>query len=71
MVNWNETLPSDCEVQSVVRFRTIENNSRVEIHHRLHAAYRGENVMNLRNVLLWKSIFQGEHTYTTMSAKGD
>ncbi len=49
IMNWKETQPSYCQVQSVVRFLTIENNSGAEIHCRLCTAYGEENVMNLEN----------------------
>ncbi len=32
MMNWKETSPSVCEVQSVVHFLTVENNSEAEVH---------------------------------------
>ncbi len=49
-MNGKETPPSNCEVRSV-SFITMENNSGAEIHRHLCAAYREENVMNLRKCL--------------------
>ncbi len=67
---WKETRSSDCEVWSVVRFLTIENNSRVEICCRLCAAYIDENVMNLRNIQRWQLIFREERSNIHNMCKG-
>ncbi len=50
MINWKETPPFNCEMQSFVHLLTIENNSGGEIHRHLWAAYGAENVMSFRNV---------------------
>ncbi len=61
-MNWKKTSPCDDwdgrSVGSVVHFLTIENNSVAKI----HATYKEENVINLRNVHCWQSIFQEEST---------
>ncbi len=62
MLNWKETSPSDWKVWSVVCFLTIENNSGVEIHCRLCTTHGEENVINLRNVQWWQSVFQERRT---------
>ncbi len=50
MMNWKETPSSGRKVRSIVRFLTIENNSRAEIHCPLGIDYREDYVMNLKNV---------------------
>ncbi len=58
MINWKETLTFDRVFRSSVPFLTIEYNSRAEIHCPLCAVYEKENVMNLRNIQQWQSMFR-------------
>ncbi len=62
VMNWKETLPSNCELQSVINFLTIENDFGAEIHRCLCAVYEEENAVNLRNVQQWMSMFQEGRT---------
>ncbi len=57
MINWKETPYSECKMRSVVWFLTIENNSGTEIHCSLCAAYKEENVMNLKLGTHWFNRF--------------
>jgi hypothetical protein len=41
--------PTDCEVQTVIRFLNAQSASSIEIYHQLIAVY-GEGVMNQANV---------------------
>ncbi len=50
IINQKETPPSDCDIRSVVRFLTIENNSAAEIHQCLWVTYSEENVINFKNI---------------------
>ncbi len=57
---WKETPLSDCEVQSIVCFSTIENNSGAKTRRCLWTVDGEENVMNLKNIQ-W-SVFWGGRT---------
>ncbi len=58
MMNWKESLPPDCQVRSVFRFLTKENNSGAKNCCCSCTAYGEENVTNLKNVQQWQSMFR-------------
>ncbi len=52
-----QDIPSDCEIQVVIKFLNVEKVNGVEIHGRLCAIYGADKVMSKRHVYKWITCF--------------
>ncbi len=64
MMNWKETPPSNCKMQSIVPFLTIEINSGAKIHCCSCIVYGDENVINLETLALAVNVPRREKKLT-------
>ncbi len=63
-MDFTKTLPSNCEVRSIIKYLTAKNKSGAEIHQRLWVVYGEGHVMNVQNVQQWQEMFKEGRTST-------